>query len=299
VGRRDPEIEYKTPDQIALMRRAGLVVAKALATMRAAVVPGVTTAALDGLAEAVIRDAGAVPSFKGYHGYPATICSSVNEQIVHAIPSAKQVLRAGDLISIDCGAILDGWHGDAAISVLVGSDGDRGPERERRLIDASEEALWAGIGAAARSVRSGRGRLSDISAAIEASIRGRSTGARPQRYGIVRGYGGHGIGSEMHQEPFVVNHGRPGRGPRLVPGMCLAIEPMLTLGSPRSAELADGWTVITVDGSVAAHVEHTVALFEDGVWVLTAEDGGAARLGDLLASAAHNRDLGRLLLPDQ
>jgi methionyl aminopeptidase len=299
VGRRDPEIEYKTPDQIALMRRAGLLVARALSTMRAAVAPGVTTAALDALAEAVIRDAGGVPSFKGYHGYPATICSSVNEQIVHAIPSPKQVLRDGDLISIDCGAILDGWHGDAAISLLVGAGG---PDRDcrQRLADASEEALWAGIGAAARSVRSGRGRLSDISAAIEASVRGRATGGRPERYGIVRGYGGHGIGSEMHQEPFVVNHGKAGRGPRLVPGMCLAIEPMLTLGSPRSVELADGWTVVTADRSVAAHVEHSVALFEDGVWVLTAEDGGAGRLGELLASAAAtDRDLGRLLLPEQ
>lgn len=315
--RRDPEIEYKTPDQIALMRRAGLVVARALAVIRAAVAPGVTTADLDALAEGVIRDAGGVPSFKGYHGYPATICSSVNQQIVHAIPSAKQVLRDGDLISIDCGAILDGWHGDAAISVLVGEGGpDR--DRPRRLIEAAEEALWAGIVAAARGVRSGRGRLSDISAAIEASIRsqpGAGTGwgraspahtaadravpGRRPRYGIVRGYGGHGIGSQMHQEPFVLNYGKPGRGPGLVPGVCLAIEPMLTLGSPRSAELSDGWTVVTADGSVAAHVEHSIALFDDGAWVLTAEDGGAARLGDLLASAADDRDLGRLLLPEQ
>ena len=299
MARRDPEIEYKTPQQIALMRRAGLVVAKALAVMRAAVAPGVTTADLDALAEGVIRDAGGVPSFKGYHGYPATICSSVNQQIVHAIPSAKQVLRAGDLISIDCGAILAGWHGDAAISVLVGDEGDGGPERDRRrrLIDASEEALWAGITAAARGVRSGRGRLSDISAAIEASIR--SQPVRSPRYGIVRGYGGHGIGSEMHQEPFVLNYGKAGRGPGLVPGMCLAIEPMLTLGSPRSVELPDGWTVVTADGSIAAHVEHSIALFEDGAWVLTAEDGGAAKLGDLLTSAATDRDLGRLLLPEQ
>jgi methionyl aminopeptidase len=287
VGRRDPEIEYKTPEQIALMRRAGLLVARALAAMRVAVAPGVTTAALDAIAEGVIRDAGGVPSFKGYHGYPATICSSVNEQIVHAIPSPKQALRDGDLISIDCGAILDGWHGDAAISVLVGSGG--GPDRavRQRLVDAADEALWTGIAAAARSVRTGRGRLSDISAAIEASI-------RAHRFGIVRGYGGHGIGSEMHQEPFVLNHGRAGRGPHLVPGMCLAIEPMLTIGNPRSVELSDGWTVVTADGSVAAHVEHSVALFDDGVWVLTAEDGGAGRLGDLLASAAD-----RVLLPEQ
>jgi methionyl aminopeptidase len=295
VGRRDLEIEYKTPEQIALMRGAGLVVARALAVTRAAVAPGVTTADLDALAEGVIRDAGAVPSFKGYHGYPATICSSVNEQIVHAIPSPKQVLRAGDLVSIDCGAILEGWHGDAAISVIVG---DAGPDHaaRRRLIDASEEALWVGIVAAARGVRSGRGRLSDISAAIEASIR--SQPGRSPRFGIVRGYGGHGIGSEMHQEPFVLNYGRAGRGPHLVPGMCLAIEPMLTLGSPRSVELSDGWTVVTADGSVAAHVEHSIALFDDGAWVLTAEDGGAARLGELLSSAA-TRDRGRHLLPEQ
>jgi methionyl aminopeptidase len=255
--------------------------------MRAAVAPGVTTADLDAIAEGVIRDAGGVPSFKGYHGYPATICSSVNEQIVHAIPSPKQVLREGDLISIDCGAVLDGWHGDAAISVLVGEAGGSDRAARQRLLDAAEEALWTGIAAAARSVRSGRGRLSDISAAIEASI-------RAHRFGIVRGYGGHGIGSEMHQEPFVLNHGRAGRGPRLVPGMCLAIEPMLTIGSPRSVELSDGWTVVTADGSVAAHVEHSVALFDDGVWVLTAEDGGAERLGDLVTSAA-----GGVLLPEQ
>jgi methionyl aminopeptidase len=287
VRRSEPQIEYKTPEQIALMRGAGLVVARALAAMRAAVAPGVSTAHLDALAEGVIRDAGAVPSFKGYHGYPATICSSVNEQVVHAIPSPNQVLREGDLISIDCGAILAGWHGDAAISVLVGDgsaaarqghDGAAGPERAK-LITAAEEALWAGITAAARAVRSGTGRLGDISAAIESSIR------QAKRYGIVRGYGGHGIGSEMHQEPFVLNYGKAGRGPRLVPGMCLAIEPMLTLGNPRSVEMPDGWTVVTADGAVAAHVEHSVGLFDDGVWVLTAEDGGAARLGDLLASA--------------
>jgi len=276
-----PQIEIKTPEQIALMREAGLVVAKALTVMRAAVEPGVTTAALDAIAHDVIRAAGAVPSFLGYEGYPATICSSVNEQIVHAIPSARQVLREGDLISIDCGAILDGWHGDAAISVLVGEH----PRPElTKLVNAAEEALWAGITAAAKSVRSGGGHLGDISAAIEKSSR------QTKRYGTVRGYGGHGIGTEMHMEPFVLNYGRPGRGAKLVPGMCLALEPMLTLGSPRTVELADGWTVVTADGSVAAHVEHTVGLFEDGAWVLTADDGGAGRLGDLLASAGRVAD---------
>jgi methionyl aminopeptidase len=290
VPRSRTQIEIKTPEQIALMRGAGLVVAKALAALRAAVAPGVSTAALDEIAYEVIRTAGAVPSFLGYQGYPATICSSVNEQIVHAIPSARQVLREGDLISIDCGAILDGWHGDAAISVIVGDPSPPSatnqpfqPKPElTKLINAAEEALWAGITTAAKAMRSGGGRLGDISAAIEKSSR------QTKRYGIVRGYGGHGIGTEMHMEPFVLNYGRPGRGPHLVPGMCLAIEPMLTLGSPRTVELADQWTVVTADGSVAAHVEHSVGLFDDGVWVLTADDGGAARLGDLLSSAARS-----------
>jgi methionyl aminopeptidase len=279
VPRSNPRIQIKTPEQIALMRAAGLVVARALAAMRAAVAPGVSTAALDAVAHDVIRGAGAVPSFLGYHGYPATICSSVNEQIVHAIPSTRQVLREGDLISIDCGAVLDGWHGDAAISVVVGEQAR--PELPK-LVTATEEALWAGITEAARAVRSGTGRLGDVSAAIEKASRA------TRRYGIVRGYGGHGIGTEMHMEPFVLNYGKPGRGPHLMPGMCLAIEPMLTLGSPRTVELADGWTVVTADKSVAAHVEHTVALFDDGVWVLTADDGGAGRLGDLLASSARS-----------
>jgi methionyl aminopeptidase len=228
------------------------------------------------LAGEVIRSHGAVPSFLGYQGYPATICTSVNEQIVHTIPGASQVLRRGDLISVDAGAILDGWHGDAAVTVGVGEIA----EELQQLARAAEDALWAGIVAAAQGVRSGRGRLTDISRAIEVSVR--SSG----RYGIVDGYGGHGIGTEMHQDPHVLNHGRPGRGPRLVPGLCLAIEPMITVGSARTVELADGWTVVTQDGSIAAHVEHTVALMPDGAWVLTAADGGAQRLGELLSSAA-------------
>jgi methionyl aminopeptidase len=209
----------------------------------------------------------------------------VNDQIVHAIPNATQVLRDGDLISIDAGAILKGWHGDAAVTVAVG---EVAPELTR-MMRAAEDALWAGIAAAAAGVRSGRGRLTDISRAIERSIRssGHRDFARPGgRYGIVEGYGGHGIGTEMHQDPHVLNYGRPGRGPSLVPGLCLAIEPMITLGSARTVELADGWTVVTHDGSMAVHVEHTVALTEDGAWVLTAPDGGAARLGELLSTAA-------------
>jgi len=274
MRRHQLDIQLKTPEQIEKMRAAGLVVATALARMRAAVAPGVSTADLDAIAESVIREAGAVPSFKGYHGYPATICSSVNEQVVHAIPSPQQVLREGDLISIDCGAVLDGWHGDAAITVGVG---EVRPEL-LRMAEVAEDAMWAGIAAAARGVLSGRGRLTDISHAVERAVRAAG------RYGIVEGYGGHGIGTEMHQDPHVLNHGRPGRGPRLVAGMALAIEPMITMGSPRTVELADGWTVVTRDGSAAAHVEHSIALLDDGVWVLTAPDGGRARLGDLVTA---------------
>src|SRR5688572_22765357 len=258
------------------MRAAGLVVAEALAAMADAVAPGVSTAKLDAIADEVIRGAGATPSFKGYQGYPATICASVNSQVVHAIPSAAQILQDGDLISIDCGAVLDGWHGDAAVTVPVG----RIAPAADRLRAAAEDALWTGITAAARGTRSGRGRLTDVSHAIETSIRGSG------RYGIVDGYGGHGIGTEMHQDPHVLNHGRPGRGPRLVPGLVLAIEPMITIGSARTVELSDGWTVVTQDSSLAAHVEHTVALLDDGVWVLTAEDGGRGRLGTLLTARA-------------
>ena len=268
------DIQYKTPDQLIKMREAGLVVAAALARLREAVAPGVSTADLDGVAEAVIREAGGIPSFKGYHGYPATICASVNEQIVHAIPSARQVLREGDVISLDCGAIVDGWHGDAAVTVGVGEI----DPRLSRMITVAEDAMWAGIAAGARSLLTGRGRLTDISYAVEGAIRAGG------RYGIVRGYGGHGIGTEMHQDPHVLNYGKPGRGPRLVPGLALAIEPMLTLGSPDTVELADGWTVITRDRSVAVHVEHTVTFFDDGVWVTTAEDGGRRRLGDLVTA---------------
>ncbi len=271
------EIELKTPEQLLKMRAAGLVVASVLDRVRAAVAPGVSTGELDELAEAAIRAAGAVPSFKGYHGYPASLCTSVNEQIVHAIPARDQVLREGDLISIDCGAILDGWHGDSAVTVGVG---EVRPELTK-MTRVAENALWAGIAAAARGVLSGRGRLTDISAAVEAAVRAGG------RYGIVRGYGGHGIGTEMHQDPHISNFGRAGKGPTLVPGMALAIEPMITLGSSVGVELADGWTVVTKDGSAAAHVEHTVAFFADGVMVTTATDGGASRLpADLLTGLA-------------
>ena len=252
-------IEIKTPEQIAVMREAGLVVARTLRVLTDAVRPGVTTAELDELAEAEIRAAGATPSFQGYHGYPATICTSVNDEIVHGIPSPRRSLREGDIISIDCGAILGGWHGDAAVTVGVGAISPA----DAALLEACETALWRGLAQA----RAGD-RLGDISHAVETSV------DRAGRYGVVEEYTGHGIGSAMHMDPPVPNYGRPGRGPRLRPGMALAIEPMVMLGGPETVLLDDGWTVVTADGSRAAHVEHTVAITGDGPWVLTAEDGG-------------------------
>ena len=272
----------KTPEQIELMRRAGLIVADALAAVREAVKPGVSTAELDRIANDVITGAGAKPSFLGYHGFPATLCTSVNHEVVHGIPSPQVLLRSGDLISIDCGATLDGWHGDSAITVAVGEV----MPQVAKLAKVCEDAMWAGIAAA----RVG-GRLTDISHAIELAIRGIPKGRRrPEsgrsRYGLVRDYGGHGIGSQMHEDPFVPNHGKPGRGMPLVAGTVLAIEPMISLGSQATRELSDGWTVVTKDSSVAAHTEHTFALMDDGPWVLTAHDGGRERLGDAVSARA-------------
>jgi methionyl aminopeptidase len=269
--RREPPVQIKTPAQIGLMREAGLVVARALDAAVAAVVPGVSTAELDAIAEQVIRDAGAVPSFLGYHGFPATICASVNDEIVHGIPAAGRTLAAGDLISIDCGAILAGWHGDAARTVGVG---EVSPE-VAQLIEDCERALWQGLARATAGAR-----LSDISHAIEQS----ALAAGP--YGIVAEYTGHGIGTEMHMDPPVPNYGRPGRGLVLAEGMALAIEPMLNLGRPQARVLEDDWTVVTADGSWSAHFEHTVAITADGPWVLTAADGGASRLAQVAAQSA-------------
>ena len=265
--KRDRMIQIKTPDEIAVMREAGLVTQRALARIRDAVAPGVSTGELDRIAEESIRSEGAVPSFKGYHGFTGTICASINDEVVHGIPSRRRKLREGDIISLDCGAIVDGWHGDSAITVPVG---EVRPEL-MELIEVTERSLWAGLAAAVAG-----GRLTDISAAVEGSIR-----SAPRPYGIVDHYGGHGIGTEMHQDPHVLNHGRPGRGPRLVPGLALAVEPMVTLGNPGTRELDDGWTVVTLDGSHAAHWEHTVAITEDGPWVTTAEDGGFSRFAEL------------------
>ena len=261
-------IQIKTEAEIAKMREAGLVVAACHAAVRDAIAPGVTTADLDRLVEGVIRGAGAVPSFLGYRGFPASICASVNDEIVHGIPSPERVLRSGDVVSVDIGAILDGWHGDSAHTHVVGGP-DAADATTLELLRVCEDSLWAGLAAAVVG-----GRLTDISAAVEGAV-------RPSGFGIVDHYGGHGIGSEMHQDPHLLNHGRPGRGPRLVPGLALAVEPMITAGSPETEELDDGWTVVTRDRSLAAHFEHTVAVTADGPWVLTAQDGGAGRLGAL------------------
>jgi methionyl aminopeptidase len=258
-------VQVKTAAQIELMRAAGLVVGGALAVLSETAAPGVTTADLDAVAEEYIRSQGAIPSFKGYHGFPATICVSVNDEIVHGIPGSR-VIQDGDLVSIDCGAIVEGWHGDAAVTVGVGNVTDSDVE----LAQVTENALWRGLAAAQVG-----GRLSDISAAVEAAIRN----AGP--YGVVEEYVGHGIGTQMHMDPQVPNYGVPGKGPKLLAGMALAIEPMVNLGSRHTRVLADEWTVVTADGRRSAHFEHTVALTEAGPWVLTALDGGAARFAAL------------------
>ncbi len=274
--RREPAIQIKVPAQIERMYAAGQVVARTLAVLADAVRPGITTADLDAIAEREIRGAGVVPSFLGYFGYPASICASVNEQVVHGIPSAGQRLRAGDIISIDCGAILDGWHGDAAVSLGVGEI----DPADQALLDACAASMWAGIAQAVP----GR-HLSDISNAVERSVRASGD------YGLIREYTGHGIGTEMHMEPAVRNYGPPGQGPRLRTGMALAIEPMITRGGRQVAELDDGWTIVSVDSSRAAHFEHTVAIIPDGPWVLTALDGEKSALASRAGVVLDRRDL--------
>jgi methionyl aminopeptidase len=263
-------ITRKSPEQIDAMRRAGRLVGHTLSTLVETVRPGVTLTELDTLAERVIRGGGGIPSFLGYHGFPATLCLSPNSWVVHGIPNGD-ALTEGDLLSIDCGAIVEGWHGDAAVTVPVGQV----DEAARRLIETTERAMWAGIA----QVRAGN-RLSDIGHAVE------RVAAAPG-YGVVREYVGHGIGTHMHEEPQVPNYGRPGRGLRLQTGLVLAIEPMVNEGGPETRVLDDGWTVVTRDGSRSAHFEHTVAITPTGPEVLTLLDG--ARQEDWLPTAAQRR----------
>jgi len=254
VFRKKERVQIKTPQQIGLMRIAGKVVADTLETLRVNVKPGVTTGELDAIARECIYGAGATPSFLGYYGFPAVICTSVNEEVVHGIPGGR-VVNEGDLVSIDCGAIVDGWHGDAAISVIASSE----PlPAIQQLSDVTRASLDAGIQAAVAGNHMG-----DIGSAIEKVIR--SSGD----YRIVEDYVGHGIGTEMHMYPPVPNYGHAGQGLELKVGMVLALEPMVTIGSPEVLTLSDDWTVVTTDGNWASHWEHTVAITESGPQILT------------------------------
>jgi methionyl aminopeptidase len=245
-------VTRKSKGEIEKMRTAGRIVAEVLALVEAELKPGVSTGHLDRIAEKYIRAAGAVPSFKGYHGYPASLCISLDDEVVHGIPG-ERTIREGQIVSIDAGAIYEGWHGDGARSFVVGT-----PKPEvARLIETCRAAMMAGINAAQPG-----NRIADIAAAVEDV-------AAPAGYGIVRQYVGHGIGTSLHEEPNVPNFRSPAKGIQLVPGICLAIEPMLTLGSHEVVTRPDGWTVVTKDGSLAAHFEHTIAITEQGPQILT------------------------------
>jgi methionyl aminopeptidase len=280
ILRRRDSIERKTPEQFTSMRRAGLIVAEVHERISREAAPGVTTLDLDRIAREILAARRAAPSFLGYHGYPAVICASVNEQVVHGIPSDTPLVD-GDVLSVDFGAIVEdsrgiGWHGDAAVTLLIGETID--PE-DIALSDATREGLWAGLAATAPGIK-----LGDLGATIERTIRARGP------YGILTDYVGHGIGTSMHMAPDVPNVGPAGRGMTLTAGMAIAIEPMVTRGTHETEVLEDDWTVITRDGSRAAHWEHTVAITEHGPWVLTAADGGAAAFAALgVASPAAER----------
>jgi methionyl aminopeptidase len=249
-------IIYKSADEIDKMRAAGRIVAGTIDRVLAAVVPGKSTADLDAVAERYIHEQHAVPSFKGYRGFPASICTSLNEEIVHGIPSPKRVLKEGDLLSLDFGAIWEGFHADSAVTVFVGG---QAPSAEaEKLVRVTEEALEAGIS----QIRPG-GRLTDISHAVEQVAVGAG-------FEVVKEYVGHGVGRALHEDPQIPNYGPPGRGPAMKPGLVIAVEPMVNIGGWETRVLADDWTVVTADGSLSAHFEHTIAVTEDGHEVLTA-----------------------------
>ncbi len=267
--RRGNRIELKSHAQFLHMRQAGLVVGRTLEMVRQQAVVGMTTADIDDIARQQLRLAGATSSFLGYHGFPATICVSVNEEVVHGIPGAR-ALRDGDLVSVDFGAIVEGWHGDAAISLGLGEIDDT----SRRLIDVTERSLWAGLAQAVAGHR-----LTDISHAVERCVRADGD------WHVIEDYVGHGIGTQMHMDPPVPNYGAAGKGPELKVGMALAVEPMVTVGTIDTRVLEDDWTVVTLDDSRAAHWEHTVCITEAGPWVTTALDGGVAKLAELGVTA--------------
>ena len=249
-------IVCRSAAELEQMREAGRLVGEVLSELAAAVAPGVSTADLDELAEKRIRQAGATPAFKGYHGYPATICASINDEVIHGIPSGRRVLNEGDIISIDVGASLDGYFGDSAVTLPVGQIS----EDAAALLRVTEEALYKAIDEA----KSGN-RVSDIGHAVQKHV---------EAYGfsVVREFVGHGIGQRMHEEPQIPNYGEPGHGPRLAEGMVLAIEPMVNAGTAAVKVLADGWTAVTRDKSLSAHFEHTVAVTAGEPWILTARD---------------------------
>ncbi len=264
---RQPKIEYKATSQMLIMRDAGLVLAKALDQTVAAARVGVTTARLNAVFEGVLREEGATSNFLGYHGFPASICTSVNHEVVHGIPG-DYVLQDGDIISIDGGAVVRGWHSDSARTVIVGT---ARPE-DVRLSEVTEEAMWRGIAALA-SARF----IGDIGAAIDDYV----SSVPGPALGILEDYVGHGIGTQMHQTPDVHNYRSSHRGPKVRPGLCLAIEPMLVQGGLETAVLDDDWTVVTTDGKRASQWEHSVAVHDGGIWVLSTPDGGASRLEPL------------------
>ena len=249
-------ISCRSAAELETMRTAGRRGGEVLTELASHVAPGVTTADLDALAEKRIAAAGATPAFKGYHGYPATICASVNEEVIHGIPSGRRILNEGDIVSIDVGAVLDGYFGDSAITLPVGPVS----EDAARLLLATEESLYKAI----EVVKPGA-RVSDIGHAVQKHVEAFG-------FSVVREFVGHGIGQKMHEEPQVPNYGEPGRGPRLAEGMVLAIEPMVNAGKPAVKVLADGWTAVTRDGTLSAHFEHTVAVTADRPWILTARE---------------------------
>jgi methionyl aminopeptidase len=248
-------IIYKSAEEIAKMRRAGRVVAGTIDRVVAAVRPGITTADLDAVAESYIDEQGAIPSFKGYKGFPASICVSINEEVVHGIPSPRRVLAESDVVSLDFGAIWEGFHADSALTMFVG---DPPSAEAEKLVRATEEALEAGISQIVPGAR-----LSDVGAAVQQVAEGAG-------FSVVREYVGHGIGRSLHEDPQIPNYGEPGRGPLIKPGLVVAVEPMVNIGGWETRVLADDWTVVTEDGSISAHFEHTIAVTEDGREVLTA-----------------------------
>lgn len=261
-------IEVKTPEQLKLMRRAGLVVAEGLQAMADAAVPGMTTRDVDAVGREVLARNNATSNFLNYGaeygvGFAGVACISVNDELVHGVPGPRE-LKDGDVVSVDFGAIIEGWHGDAARTFIIGD----ATAEDTTLVEVTRGALWAGI----EQVRAG-GRVSDVSRGIDGFVR-----AQPRRYGTLREYTGHGIGSQMHMAPDVPNFHKRGPSPKLAAGMALAIEPMLTLGLHQTSVCEDDWTVVSRDGSRGAHWEHSVAITDHGLWVLTAPDGGEAEL---------------------